>query len=232
MFETIRSVVPPIHREGFIFVFIFLIVTLLLMLLSPLLGMVGIIATVWCYYFFRDPNRMVPQKSGLVVSPGDGVVCDIAETLIPEEAGGDGTEKRIRISIFLNVFNVHVNRVPIAGRITHLYYRAGKFFNASLDKASSDNEAQFCKVETEEGEEVIFVQIAGLVARRILCELKEDATVETGERFGLIRFGSRCDVYLPKGIKPKVTIGQTMIGGETVLASLKTNKAGLSYKEL
>ncbi len=232
MLETIRSVIPPIHREGYIFVFIFLIVTLVLMLLSSLLGMVGIIATVWCYYFFRDPNRMVPQKKGLLVSPGDGVVCDIAEALVPEEAGGDGKEKRTRVSIFLNVFNVHVNRVPIGGKITHLCYRAGKFFNASLDKASSDNEAQFCTVTTEEGDEIIFVQIAGLVARRILCELKEEQAVETGERFGLIRFGSRCDVYLPKGIKPKVTIGQTMIGGETVLASLKTDKAALSYKEL
>jgi len=222
--EALKSVLVPIHREGHPFIMIFAVVSLGLGAMWEPLGWLGAIATCWCVYFFRDPDRIVPDKEGLVVSPGDGVVQMIEKAPPPPELDM-GDEPLTRISIFLNVFNVHVNRVPIAGKITKLYYHAGKFFNASLDKASVDNERQVAVVTTKDKKDVIFVQIAGLIARRIVCDLKENQSVATGERFGLIRFGSRADVYLPKGVSPSVVVGQIAVGGETVLADLKSKSA-------
>lgn len=208
---------PPIHREGYRFALVFCVVSLALFWVAEPLGWIGIVLTLWCLYFFRDPVRMVPDAPGLIVAPADGIVLPINLHVPPAELGmGDAPRKRI--SIFMNVFNVHVNRVPASGKIIKTHYIAGKFFNASLDKASEFNERQLVAMETEDGKKIGFVQIAGLVARRIICGLKEGDEVEAGERFGLIRFGSRVDVYLDDGLEPMVAEGQTTIAGETVLA--------------
>lgn len=209
----------PIHREGWPFVAIFAGVTFILALMSTFLGFVGAILTVWCYAFFRDPERVTPVGDQWVVSPADGIVTAIEVVNIPEEL--DMAEKScIRVSIFLSVFDVHINRVPCAGVIKKIWYYPGAFFNASLDKASELNERQAFKVLTPHGKEVGFVQIAGLIARRIVSFVKEGDEMKTGQRFGLIRFGSRMDVYLPKGVAPLVILGQKMVAGETVLADL------------
>jgi phosphatidylserine decarboxylase len=212
-----------IHREGYRFILVGILVTLAFGYFDHTLGWISAILTGWCVYFFRDPARVTPLQDGLVVSPADGVVCQIITTNPPAELNmpeGDYT----CVSIFLNVFNVHVNRVPVDGTIKRLDYRPGKFFNASLDKASVDNERQSMWVETEAGHHLAFVQIAGLIARRIVCELEEGDVVRAGERFGIIRFGSRMDVYLPAKIAPQVVVGQTMIGGETILANLSAKQ--------
>lgn len=225
--DLIKSVVPAIHKEGFIFIIIFLIVTLLLSWFSQTLGILGLIASVWCVYFFRDPERVVPLSDSLIISPADGVIQKIEEVLPPSNLDM-GEEKRVRVSIFLNVFNVHVNRVPVSGKVKKLYYHPGKFFNASLDKASIHNERQEVLMVMDNGQEVAFSQIAGLIARRIVCDLKEGDEIKSGERFGIIRFGSRMDVYLPKGMQPLVSLGQTVIGGESVIAdfSIKEGRLG------
>jgi phosphatidylserine decarboxylase len=188
------------------------------------MGWIGLIATAWCAYFFRDPDRVTPIREGLIVSPADGVVQKIVKRAPPPELDL-GAGERVRISVFLNVFDVHVNRVPIEGSIDKLHYHAGKFLNAALDKASEDNERQSVKITTPDGLTVGVVQIAGLVARRILCDLKEGQSVKTGERFGMIRFGSRVDVYLPPDVAPLVIEGQRAVGGETVFADLKNGEA-------
>jgi phosphatidylserine decarboxylase len=215
--DTIRSVLVPLHREGWRFVAIFLVVTLVLFWLWEPLGWIGLVLTAWCAYFFRDPPRTVPAREGLVVSPGDGVVQLIERAPPPPELDM-GADPRLRISIFLNVFNVHVNRIPLGGTVGKLVYRPGKFFDASLDKASEENERQSIRIDLDGGRSVALVQIAGLVARRIVCDLHEGQVVRTGERMGLIRFGSRCDVYLEDGMVPLVDVGMTAIGGETVIA--------------
>jgi len=207
------------HPEGRKFVAIFAAITLVLFLLADFLGWVGVGATVWCYYFFRDPERVTPKGDSLVVSPADGIVSLIEPAVPPAELGMDDTPLT-RISVFMNVFNCHVNRAPVAGEITDIAYRAGKFFNASLDKASKDNERNSLRIKMADGRDIAVVQIAGLVARRIVCFTKPGAHTQAGQRFGLIRFGSRVDVYLPQGVTPKVSIGQTMVAGETVLAEL------------
>lgn len=207
----------PMHPEGWRFVAIFAAVTLVLFLIWQPLGWVGLGLTVWCYYFFRDPRRAVPLNAGLVVSPADGVVSLIERAVPPVELGL-GPEPLIRVSVFMSVFNCHVNRAPIAGRIAAVAYRPGKFLNASLDKASDENERNALAIELADGRKIAVVQIAGLVARRILCWKRVGDSVRTGERFGLIRFGSRLDVYLPDGITPQVVLGQTMVAGETVIA--------------
>jgi phosphatidylserine decarboxylase len=223
LLETIKSVCVPIHPAGWMFIAIFAIVSLGLSMLSSFLGWIGVIATGWCVYFFRDPARITPLREGLVVSPADGVVQKISSVIPPAElALGEG--ERTRISIFLNVFNVHVNRVPMEGSISKMHYHAGKFFNAALDKASEENERQSIQITTPEGQTLGVVQIAGLVARRILCDLKEGQSVKTGERFGIIRFGSRVDVYLPVGTIPAVIEGQVAVGGETILADMKSSE--------
>ncbi len=219
MHDTLLGVIVPIHREGRPFIAIFLVTTLLLWWLWTPLVVLGLVLTCWCIYFFRDPERVTPTRKGLVISPADGVVQMIEEAVPPSELDM-GETPLTRVSVFMNVFNVHVNRIPTDGKITRLAYRPGKFVNASLDKASIDNERQAVRMETEDGQEIAFVQIAGLVARRILCSLANDQSVRAGERFGMIRFGSRVDVFLPEGVTPMVCVGQTTIAGETVLADL------------
>ncbi|MCH8322681.1 MAG: phosphatidylserine decarboxylase [Proteobacteria bacterium] len=222
MNEFLKNI-PPIHPEGRRFVLMFGGATLLFFLLSPILGWIGVVLTLWCGYFFRDPGRVTPEREGLVIAPADGVICALEKLPWPEQLKKKGPAVW-RVSIFMNVFNVHINRIPIAGKITRLAYLRGKFFNASLDKASEDNERQLVAMKAVRGGEIAFVQIAGLIARRIVCYLDEGQTVTPGERFGLIRFGSRVDVYLPKGVEPLVEIGQTTIAGETVLADSRAGE--------
>lgn len=215
--------IKPMHPEGIRFVAIFAATTVGLFLLSSILGWIGIGLTIWCYYFFRDPKRVPPTGEGLIVSPADGVVSLIEAAIPPIELGMPDTPLT-RVSVFMSVFNCHVNRTPIEGEITAVAYRPGKFFNASLDKASSDNERNSLRIRMANGQDLAVVQIAGLVARRIVCFVKPGDALQTGERFGLIRFGSRLDVYLPDGVEPKVRVGQTMIAGETILARLQTSE--------
>ncbi len=207
----------PMHREGIPFVAAFAVVTALLFWLWQPLGWLGLGLTIWCYYFFRDPRRSVPENRGLLVSPADGVVSLIGPAVPPPELGL-GPTALTRVSVFMSVFNCHVNRAPIAGRVTAVAYRPGKFLNASLDKASEDNERNALAIEMADGRHIAVVQIAGLVARRIVCWTRPGQSLRTGERFGLIRFGSRLDVYLPQGVQPQVALGQTMIAGESVIA--------------
>ncbi|UWQ89337.1 phosphatidylserine decarboxylase [Rhodobacteraceae bacterium M382] len=222
--------IKPMHPEGRKFVAIFAGITLILFLLSTFLGWVGVGLTVWCYYFFRDPKRATPTREGLIVSPADGIVSLIEKAVPPAELGMSD-QALTRVSVFMSVFNCHVNRAPIAGRIAAIAYRPGKFFNASLDKASSDNERNSLCIEMADGRQIAVVQIAGLVARRIVCFSSVDDHKKTGERFGLIRFGSRLDVYLPDGVQPMVNLGQTMIAGETVLADLTSQEPARLVRE-
>ncbi|WP_424965578.1 phosphatidylserine decarboxylase [Dinoroseobacter sp. S375] len=211
--------IKPMHPEGRKFVAIFAAVALALFLLWEPLGWIGVGATVWCYYFFRDPERVTPTRPGLVISPADGVVSLIEPAVPPAELGMADTPLT-RVSVFMNVFNCHVNRAPVPGTVKAVAYRPGKFLNASLDKASEDNERNSLCLEMADGREVAVVQIAGLVARRIVSFVTGGEALATGDRFGLIRFGSRVDVYLPEGVEPSVMVGQTMVAGETVLADL------------
>lgn len=213
----LSTFIKPMHPEGRKFVAIAAAITLVLFLIWDPLGWIGLGLTIWVYYFFRDPHRFTPMRPGLFVSPADGVVSMIEPAVPPVELGL-GTLPMTRISVFMSVFNCHVNRIPHEGRITAVAYREGKFLNASLDKASEDNERNGIAVETAEGLRYGVVQIAGLVARRILCWSTVGQGMARGERFGLIRFGSRLDVYLPEGVVPLVLVGQTMVAGETVLA--------------
>jgi phosphatidylserine decarboxylase len=221
--HTIFKTIPPINSEGWKFIAIFAVVTAIMGMFSCTLFWVGIVLTLWCAYFFRDPIRSVPSRSGLILSPGDGVVHKIVQMVPPGELNL-GTGELTRVSIFLNVFDVHVNRVPVGGKVTALHYRPGAFFNASLDKASEENERQYITVTTDNNTSVGFVQIAGLVARRIVCNLSNGQEVTAGERFGIIRFGSRVDIYLPKGVPPLVILGQRTVGGETVIADLQSSE--------
>lgn len=218
--ESIKPFVPSIHKEGQIFIMLFVAATFFLFFLSTKLGWLGVVLSVWCVFFFRNPDRVVPVGDSIVVSPADGVVQKISDAVPPAELEM-GEQKMTRISIFLSVFDVHVNRVPVEGKVKKLHYHAGKFFNASLDKASEHNERQSILIETKDKKKVAVVQIAGLIARRIVCDLSADQKVDLGERFGIIRFGSRVDVYLPKGVEPQVIEGQYMLGGETILAYMK-----------
>ena len=186
--------------------------------------MVGGILTAWCAYFFRDPVRHTPIREGLVISPADGIVQMISKAVPPSEVEMP-IEALTRISIFMNVFDVHVNRSPVDGQISGLGYRPGAFLNASLDKASEENERQVVKITMADGMEIVLVQIAGLVARRILCWVEREQPIRVGERFGMIRFGSRVDVYLPEGVSPLVVVGQKAVAGETVLADMKSDEA-------
>lgn len=217
-----RYILPNIHNEGWKFVGIFAAITALLAMLWQPLGWIGLVLTVWCFYFFRDPERCTPQIDNVVVSPADGTVQMIAKVKAPEELGL-GDKKFTRVSIFMSVFNVHVNRAPAEGKIIKSVYVPGKFFNATLDKASKDNERQLLAMKTKSGKEIAFVQIAGLVARRIMCEATEGQEYKAGERFGLIRFGSRLDVYLPEGVESQVCLGQTMVAGESIIANLMSD---------
>jgi phosphatidylserine decarboxylase len=219
MMNMLKIVAVPMHREGRKFVAIFAAITLGLGLLWQPLFWLGCGLTIWCYYFFRDPVRVIPQQKGLVLSPADGIIS-LIEDVVPSDDMGLGDASRTRVSVFMNVFNCHVNRAPLAGTVTHIVYHHGKFLNASLDKASEHNERNSLTIETPEGLRIGVVQIAGLVARRIVCFVREGDALEVGHRFGLIRFGSRLDVYLPEGVSPLVSVGQTAVAGETVLADL------------
>lgn len=217
--DMLGTFLKPMHPEGYRFVGVFAAITLLLFWLWEPLGWIGVGATVWCYYFFRDPKRSVPQSPGLIVSPADGVVS-LIEPAVPPAELGMGPEALTRVSVFMNVFNCHVNRAPIGGKVSAIAYRPGKYLNASLDKASEDNERNSLCIDLADGRRLAVVQIAGLVARRIVCFTHPGQALRTGERFGLIRFGSRLDVYLPAGVQPLVALGQSMVAGETVLADL------------
>jgi len=219
--NLLSTFIKPMHPEGNKFVAIFAAITVGLFLISSFFGWIGVGLTIWCYYFFRDPHRVSPTRTGVILSPADGIVALIEPAVPPSELGMADTSLT-RISVFMSIFNCHVNRNPIAGEITSVAYRPGKFFNASLDKASSDNERNGLCLCLANGQELAVVQIAGLVARRIVCFVKPGDHLSTGERFGLIRFGSRLDVYLPPDVSPLVSIGQTMVAGETVLAELRT----------
>ncbi len=215
--DSIKSVFVPIHREGYPFIAIFAVVTFLLIWAWAPLGLVGLVLTVWCVYFFRDPDRTTPVREGLVISPADGLVVSIRPAPPPPELEM-GTDPRMRIAIFMNVFDCHVNRSPCEGTITKKVYSPGLFLNATLDKASEDNERMALRMSTVTGKDVAFVQIAGLVARRIVCKVKLGEMLKTGERIGIIRFGSRVDVYLDAGMSPMVVVGQKAVAGETILA--------------
>ncbi len=220
----LRHVLVPIHPDGWRFIAIALVLTAFLFWLWEPLGWIGVVGTLWCIYFFRDPWRVTPTRGGLVVAPADGLVVSVDLATPPPELGM-GDTLMTRIGIFLNIFDVHINRVPMGGRVVKLAYHPGKFLNASLDKASEENERMAVRLGTREGHDIAVVQIAGLVARRILCQLTEGQEVAAGQRFGLIRFGSRTDVYLPPQWVPLAIVGQRMIGGETVIADCRAQEA-------
>jgi len=226
--DSIRRQLTPIHPEGYIFVAAFGLATLILGSFFSALGWIGGIATAWCIYFFRDPARYTPIDDALVVSPADGVVSSIGFFIPPPELGF-GVEPLQRISVFMSVFDCHVNRAPVRGRVVKIAYRPGVFLNADLDKASEDNERNGIVIESAAGRFGV-VQIAGLIARRIVCFVRQGESLEAGERFGLIRFGSRVDVYLPAAARVLVTTGSKAIAGETVLAELGANAPRRNFK--
>lgn len=217
--SMLSTFVKPMHPAGRIFVAIATGLTVAFFLLWAPLGWIGLGLTVWIYYFFRDPERISPTRPDIMVSPADGVVS-LLEPAVPPAELSLGEEEMLRVSVFMSIFNCHVNRVPSAGRVVKVAYRPGRFLNASLDKASESNERNGLAIALADGRQYGVVQIAGLVARRILCWAEDGQEMARGERFGLIRFGSRLDIYLPKGAIPLVRIGQTMVAGETVIADL------------
>ncbi|MVA35208.1 phosphatidylserine decarboxylase [Agrobacterium vitis] len=228
LFDTIRNTLVPVHKEGYIFVGAFFVGSLVLGWIWEPLFWVGLLLTLWCAYFFRDPERLTPQDDDLVVSPADGRVSMIQMVIPPEELQLS-SDPMLRISIFMNVFDVHINRAPVRGAIRQVVYREGSFLNAELDKASTDNERNSLVIDGPRGA-IGVVQIAGLVARRILCWSVPGQALGVGERFGLIRFGSRLDVYLPAGAEPRVAVGQRSIGGETVIAEYGSAKGPVTSR--
>jgi phosphatidylserine decarboxylase len=213
----------PIHPDGWRFIPVFAAATLVLFWLWSPLGWLGVLLTFWCAFFFRDPERVTPVRDGLIISPADGIVQMIGAAPPPLELDM-GDAPLTRISIFMNVFNVHVNRIPHSGQVLKCAYSPGTFFNASLDKASAFNERLAVRLGLADGRQIAFVQIAGLLARRIRCDVREGQMVRAGERFGIIRFGSRVDVYLPDGVPPLVALGQIAVAGETVLADIESSE--------
>ena len=220
----LRQVLAPIHPVGWRFVAAAVVLALVLFWVWQPLGWLGVVGALWCAYFFRDPWRVTPTRDGLVIAPADGLVVSVGPAAPPAELGM-GDALMTRIGIFLNVLDVHVNRMPMSGRVVSLAYHAGKFLNASLDKASEQNERMAIRVATREGPDIAVVQIAGLIARRIVCTVLEGQDVIAGQRFGLIRFGSRTDVYLPPEWAPLVIEGQRVVGGETVIADAVAREA-------
>jgi phosphatidylserine decarboxylase len=227
--NSIRSQLAPIHPEGYPFVGVAALASVVLLWLWPSLGWLAVAATVWCAYFFRDPQRVTPIRDGIVVAPADGRVSQVSSVVPPEELAL-GERPLQRISIFMSVFDCHVNRSPVAGRVERILYRAGKFLSADLDKASEDNERNAFVIATATGQRFGVIQIAGLVARRIVPFVREGETVAAGQRIGMIRFGSRVDVYLPEGARPLVAEGQTAIAGETTLADFKSAEGGPAFR--
>jgi len=213
-----NSIFPKIHKEGYKFLAISIITTFVILFFSKFIGIIFIIITVWVYYFFRDPERYSINDDSFLVSPADGLITDISERSGPEELRLENITYT-RVSVFMNVFNCHVNRVPISGRIEEIYYKPGKFLNASLDKASEENERNYFKIKSNKNsEEIIIVQIAGLIARRIVCEAEQGQELKQGDRIGMIRFGSRVDLYF-KNKKVLAKIGQNVVAGESLIAS-------------
>ena len=212
----LNKIFPKIHTEGYKFLVIFIILTIFLNYLSSLLGLIGLVLTIWVYYFFRDPERISINDEKYLTSPADGEILMVDEIDGPKELGLEN-KKFTKISIFMNIFDCHVNRSPCNGKISEIVYKPGKFLNASLDKASEDNERNYYKIINSQNEEIIVVQIAGLIARRIVCESSKDQEMKQGDRLGMIRFGSRADIYF-SNYKPLVKIGQKTIAGETLLA--------------
>jgi phosphatidylserine decarboxylase len=220
-FDALKMVAFPIHKEGYKFVLIFAIVAIILALMSSSLGLIGLVLTLWCIFFFRDPERFTPVDESAIISPADGVVTKIEYGVEAPSDLGYGDKKWNKMSVFLNVFNVHVNRMPVSGLVTKVSYKPGKFLSANASEASAENERNSVVIKTAKGDEIICVQVAGLVARRIISEAKENQEVKAGERYGIIRFGSRADLYFEENVEIKSLIGQTMIGGETIIARIK-----------
>ena len=214
MFNTIF---PKIHKEGYKFLAISILATFIVLLFSKFFGFALILITVWVYYFFRDPERYSINDDSYLVSPADGLITDISERSGPEELRLENTSYT-RVSVFMNVFNCHVNRIPSSGKVEEIYYKPGKFLNASLDKASEENERNYFKIKLDNGEEIIIVQIAGLIARRIVCEVEQGQELKQGERIGMIRFGSRVDIFF-KNKKILAKLGQNVVAGESLIAS-------------
>ena len=210
------KIFPKIHTEGYKFIVIAGFITIILLLVNGFLGLIGLLLTIWVYYFFRDPERVIIGDDNYLVSPADGEIIKVEEVDGPKELNLEN-KKFKKISIFMNVFDCHVNRTPCSGKVEDILYKPGKFLNASLDKASEDNERNYYKLKDNHGNDIVVVQIAGLVARRIVCETNKDQTLNQGDRIGMIRFGSRADVYY-ENYEPLVKIGQTAISGETLLA--------------
>ena len=225
---SVRSQLAPVHREGLPFIGGFALASLVLFWLWSPLGWLGTMATLWCVYFFRDPQRVTPTRDGILVSPADGRVSRVTNALPPQELGL-GERPLPRVSIFMSVFDCHVNRSPASGRIERIDYHPGAFVSADLDKASEGNERNSLVIATDKGR-IGVVQIAGLVARRIVCFVRQGATVAAGERIGMIRFGSRLDVYLPDGVRPLVAEGQTAVAGETILADLRAGDPQRTFR--
>ena len=212
----IDKIFPPIHNEGYKFLVIFAVATIVLYLISSFLGLIGLILTIWCYYFFRDPERYPINDDEYLVSPADGLVLQVQENEGPKELNLEN-KKFTKVSIFMNVFDCHVNRSPCSGKVSKILYKPGRFLNASLDKASEDNERNYYKITNSKGEDIIVVQIAGLIARRIVTETSESSDLTQGERIGMIRFGSRADLYF-ENYKPLVKVNQKTRAGETLIA--------------
>ena len=212
----IDKVFPKVHSEGYKFLVIFGVITLIFYFINSFLGLIGLVLTIWCYYFFRDPERYPINDEDYLVSPADGVVLQVKETNGPKELNLEN-KTFTKVSVFMNVFDCHVNRTPCTGKISQILYKPGKFFNASLDKASEDNERNYYKITNKNDEDIIVVQIAGLIARRIVCETTENSELQQGDRIGMIRFGSRADIYF-ENYKPLVKVDQKTIAGETLIA--------------
>jgi phosphatidylserine decarboxylase len=229
VFDSIRKQLAPIHPEGYPFVGGFAFASIVLLWLWPPLGWLATVATVWCAYFFRDPPRVTPVRDGIIVAPADGRVSQIANAVPPKELEL-GDRPLPRVSIFMSVFDCHINRSPVSGRIERIVYRPGKFLSADLDKASEDNERNAFVITMTNGRRIAAIQIAGLVARRIVSFARQGEAVAAGQRIGMIRFGSRVDVYLPDGTRALVAEGQTAIAGETVIADLALSDPGRTFR--
>ena len=212
-----NSIFPKIHKEGYKFLAISILATFIVLFFSKFFGFVFAIVAIWIYYFFRDPERYPINDNSFFVSPADGLITDISERSGPEELRLENTSFT-RVSVFMNIFNCHVNRVPVSGKVEEIYYKPGKFLNASLDKASEENERNYFKIKLDNGEEIVIVQIAGLIARRIVCEVEQEQDLKQGDRIGMIRFGSRVDIYF-KNKKILAKLGQNVVAGESLIAS-------------
>lgn len=230
--ESLNHHLHPIHKDGYVFIIAFAIAALILNAISSFLGFIGFLLTAWCIYFFRNPSRFVPQGKNLIIAPADGTVVDVCKARPPAELDIPLDREFTKISIYLSLLDVHVQRIPVDGVVDRIEYNAGRFLSAAKEKASDDNERNSILIKTDEGFLIPVVQIAGYISRRIVCWIKEGQIYQAGERLGLIRFGSRVDIYLPEGISAKVAIGQRMIAGETIIANLNDHSESTEAKEI